>query len=598
MASRSSSGRRRGLRHRSGTGVVQRRMDARRRPAAVHRRPVRTRVRPARSPRCSGRAAVHQDRLSGRGQPGWRPSGSSAASRVPPPAVLSTPLSVPPSASTRSISPRSPDPFDGSAPPAPSSATSTRSRPALTRRLRGARSSRRRAWRRWRAPRRRRSRRPRRSPPVSDVRRRRPARRAPGSARRGTRARGSQAACPAPRGWRPRAIWRRSVSVCTRCTSARRTCSPAPSTSGTAPQPPVSRRHGPLDTVMEADLEPAAFLVGSDHEAPPRGRELVDLRPHLGRQGGVGGRQPRRRGHRVDERRLLEHRAGRGPGRRTAATRVRRTSPRAHHRRQARATDRPFTSRYVAGRRPVADLQRRVAERVRRARREAVPDAGLPSSTTRSATTAVLGEARRTASMHGDHTQRDLVARAASARPRRRTARRSYTTTYPTTSHREHHRCPERGPPIRRARPVAVPNRVRGDGDERRRQDDRRPRRCARSERRARRRSRRRWPPARSSSVPASRRRRPATWTSGPRWTYCSPLSKLPRNQPNPVAASEPAGAGRRGTVDDGGADERQADDQVRHPMPRVVPVERRPLGERCRRPARPGRGPARRGAG
>src|SRR5262249_43733024 len=54
--------------------------------------------------------------------------GISALSRVPTPGGLSR-TSVPPSASTRSDSPRSPDPPAGSAPPSPSSATSTRATP-------------------------------------------------------------------------------------------------------------------------------------------------------------------------------------------------------------------------------------------------------------------------------------------------------------------------------------------------------------------------------------------------------------------------------------------------------------------------------------
>ena len=62
------------------------------------------------------------------GQPTGQPHGSSAITRVPPPGGLST-ASQPPSASTRSERPRSPELREGSAPPIPSSATTTVSRP-------------------------------------------------------------------------------------------------------------------------------------------------------------------------------------------------------------------------------------------------------------------------------------------------------------------------------------------------------------------------------------------------------------------------------------------------------------------------------------
>ena len=85
------------------------------------------------------------------------PMGRSAATVVPRPGSLST-AKPPPSASTRSASPRSPEPA-ASAPPAPSSLTATRRRP-FARATSIAALSRRRASRHSRAPRSRRSTRP------------------------------------------------------------------------------------------------------------------------------------------------------------------------------------------------------------------------------------------------------------------------------------------------------------------------------------------------------------------------------------------------------------------------------------------------------
>src|SRR5438034_3431927 len=58
------------------------------------------------------------------------PHGISARMRVPAPGLLST-RSTPSRASTRSTSPRSPEPWVGSAPPRPSSETSTTARPFI-----------------------------------------------------------------------------------------------------------------------------------------------------------------------------------------------------------------------------------------------------------------------------------------------------------------------------------------------------------------------------------------------------------------------------------------------------------------------------------
>src|SRR5215213_3244453 len=78
-------------------------------------------------PRGRTRFAIHPQSQVGQGgligSCGWPSRGISAASRVPEPAWLSI-STVPSSASTRSASPRKPDPFSGSAPPTPSSMTS------------------------------------------------------------------------------------------------------------------------------------------------------------------------------------------------------------------------------------------------------------------------------------------------------------------------------------------------------------------------------------------------------------------------------------------------------------------------------------------
>ena len=93
-------------------------------------------------------------------------TGILARSRVPPPTGLSI-SSVPPTAATRSSSPRSPPPASGSTPPTPSSATSDHQHPARRAAPRPARSTRPRIGRRWSAPRRRGSTRPPRPAPGS-----------------------------------------------------------------------------------------------------------------------------------------------------------------------------------------------------------------------------------------------------------------------------------------------------------------------------------------------------------------------------------------------------------------------------------------------
>ena len=151
--------------------------------------------------------------------------------------------------------------------------------------------------------------------------------------------------------------------MCARCSLGAADVLARAVTLGHDAQPLGQRRHGALDAVVEADLEPTALFVGREHEPPPWSLQLVELRLHVGRQGGVGRRQPRRRRHRVDECRLVEDRRvvdqhGERPRlafderRHALATTVRRVHRSTVH------------VQVLAVRRPVADLQRRVAESV------------------------------------------------------------------------------------------------------------------------------------------------------------------------------------------------------------------------------------------
>ena len=79
-------------------------------------------------PEQPGQALAQQDAVLGDGYP----HGISALTRVPPPTGLQT-RSRPSSASTRSASPRRPEPASVSAPPPPSSVISTTSRPSTLR---------------------------------------------------------------------------------------------------------------------------------------------------------------------------------------------------------------------------------------------------------------------------------------------------------------------------------------------------------------------------------------------------------------------------------------------------------------------------------
>ena len=94
---------------------------------------------------------------------------------------------------------------------------------------------------------------------------------------------------------------------------------------------------------------------------PPRGGELGELRAHLGIEPGVRGRQPRRGGDALDEPRVVEdRRVVDERGERPAVALDERHRPR---RARARQLDARTVGVDVAAVEPVADLQRRVAER-------------------------------------------------------------------------------------------------------------------------------------------------------------------------------------------------------------------------------------------
>jgi hypothetical protein len=61
-----------------------------------------------------------------------------------------------------------------------------------------------------------------------------------------------------------------------------------------------------LDADVQSSCQPPAFVVGSDDEPSTRRGQLREQRPHLGHQRHVRCRQPRRRRHRIRQRRVIE----------------------------------------------------------------------------------------------------------------------------------------------------------------------------------------------------------------------------------------------------------------------------------------------------
>ena len=135
-------------------------------------------------------------------------------------------------------------------------------------------------------------------------------------------------------------------------------------------------RHGGeplLGAFAELLLEPPPLGVGGLDDPPPRGRELLGAGEHLGLQAHVRDRQSRRRRHRLDKLRVLEHRAVVDEHGDALAVGVDRGDRALSARRGER--DRPAGLVGVAVAEPVAELERGVAERPRQpvAQRDRLP---------------------------------------------------------------------------------------------------------------------------------------------------------------------------------------------------------------------------------
>ena len=316
------------------------------------------------------------------------PHGTSARSEVPRPGGLDTVI-VPPSASIRSASPRSPEPPVGLAPPIPSSATSTSSRAAGAGELSPGPRWRASAWRRWSVPRWRRSRRRTRAaragvPSMSERRR-------VGSA---ARPHSSSSAAASPRsdssaGWIP---WVSSRSSCRATASASRVSrtigAAAPSAGSRGSSRPsdiaIDTSRCCVPSCRSRSIRRRSASVACD-QPRPRGLKLDQPGAQLGLESLVLERQPGRRADRLHqlgvvlERGIVDQRRDRlavalDRGRRPARVRLRGARPDGRRRRRSGAPPGSQKASCSEGRRARAPAPRadRPARWSRRATRPAL----------------------------------------------------------------------------------------------------------------------------------------------------------------------------------------------------------------------------------
>ena len=292
-------------------------------------------------------------------QRGWPASGSSTDSRVPPPERALEPRASrrAPRRDRRARAVRCRPP--SRAPPTPSSATSTSTPSARRARPRSRRARRGVLARRSRAPLSRRSRSRSRAPRAaarSDTLR---------STGTGLRATSDASASASPPSSRPPGADRRRDRAARRArerAAPRRLESARPAASALRSLERVcERRQAPFDRLAQPPLEPASLLVAGVDQAPARFAQLVELRPHLGLQACVRGREPRCRGESVRQTGIVEH--GRVVHQHRDRLAVSLHGRDLTVRPLRRQRERPSLRVDVALAEPVADLERRIAER-------------------------------------------------------------------------------------------------------------------------------------------------------------------------------------------------------------------------------------------